>query len=405
MHDVIIIGAGASGLIAAHVCGADSLKVLLLEGKPRPGLKLRITGGGRCNISNLNMSHWAFHSRHSRTVKNVLAAFSHRKTMAFFEAAGVALQAENDGCLFPAAQSAQVVLDALLDRLGPNVSLQVSRKVTGIDDADGLFRVSCGSTVFSARAVILCAGGRSYPGTGSDGSGYPLAERLGHTIVPLRPALTPLATDDADWKALAGISLPCTLRTKTVDGRDIRYDGPLLFTHFGFSGLCVLSISRHWIENPDHPVVANFLPRENDTAFRETILRAEKDHPRRMVKTWLSEYLPLRLAETVVKKAGLEPSLILGGTTRKQRENLIRYLFHCPLPVSGPLGYAKAEVTSGGVDLSEVDPKTLESRIVPRLFLAGEILDVDGPIGGYNLQWAWSSGVVAAKGVVEVLKS
>lgn len=403
-YDVVIIGAGASGLIAADVCGAGSLKVLLLEGKPKPGLKLLITGGGRCNITNTGMHPAAFHTSHPRTVKNVLAAFPLRKTLDYFKRSGMEFQEENDGCLFPETQSAKTVMDALLKRLDPNVTLRVSSKADTLTVNHGLFRVTCGSVDFHSRAVLLCAGGCSYPRTGSDGSGYNLARMLGHSIVSPNPALTPLATDDPEWKTLAGISLPCRLRLKRDPGPDARFEGPLLFTHFGFSGPCVMNISRFWIQNPEQPVVANFLPAENDSSFRDKIVAAASDYPRRMVKTWLSEFLPARLAEVLMEKANLDQKQVTGQVTRKEREELIRCLIRCPLPISAALGYNKAEVTSGGVDLSEVNPKTLESVKVPRLFFAGEILDVDGPIGGYNLQWAWSSGYVAGMGAVKALK-
>ncbi len=328
-YDIVIIGAGASGLVAADVCGAASLKVLLLESKQKPGLKLLITGGGRCNISNTNMHVRHFNSRHPRTVKNVLAAFPLRKTLDYFKTSGVALHEENDGCLFPATQSAGTVLDALMKRLNPSVTLRPSSKVDHVAFADGVFRVSYGSSRVSARGVILCAGGSSYPQTGSDGSGFALAEMLGHSIIPISPALTPLATNDANWKNLAGIALPCSLSLKKNSGQDIKFEGPVLFTHIGFSGPCVLNISRYWIEHRDQPVVANFLPHEKETAFREKILGAVKDHPRQMVKTWLAGYLPARLSETIMKKAELDSAQVLGQMTRKEKERLIGHLFRC----------------------------------------------------------------------------
>lgn len=188
-------------------------------------------------------------------------------------------------------------------------------------------------------------------------------------------------------------------------GPAIAFEGPLLFTHNGFSGPCVLNISRYWIRNRHHPVIANFFPGENTASFNGKILQAAQNHPRQMVKTWLSTLLPARLAETLIKKTPIDEKQVLGQLTRKQREDLIDGVIRCPLPVSGASGYRKAEVTAGGVDLGEVNEKTLESNLIKGLFFAGEVLDVDGPVGGTNLQWAWSSGYLAAQGAVNCLKA
>jgi len=405
LYDVIIIGAGAAGLMAAAICGSKSLKVLLLEGKHRPGLKLLITGGGRCNASNVNIQYRMFNSTHPRTVKNALAAFSPRRTVAFFEQLGVALQAENDGNLFPVTQKAQTVCDALLRQAQKHVELRLSCKVSEINPFNAFLSVRFGNQSVYSKTVILCAGGQSYPQTGSDGSGFDLAERLGHTIVPLIPALTPLITDDREWKGLAGISLVCALSMQSDTNSATTFEGPLLFTHSGFSGPCVLNISRYWSRNRKHPVIASFLPRENAASFNEKVLQAAQSHPRQMVKTWLSTLLPARLAQIIIKKTQIDEKQVMGQLTRKQREDLIGGVIHCQLPVSGAAGYRKAEVTAGGVDLGEVNEKTLESKIVKGLFFAGEVLDVDGPVGGTNLQWAWSSGYLAAEGAVSSLKA
>ena len=404
LYDVIIIGGGAAGLMAATVCGAEPLRVLLVEGKHRPGLKLLITGGGRCNISNVNIQYRMFNSTHPRTVKNALAAFSPRRTVVFFRKLGVDLKAESDGNLFPVTQKAQTVCDALLGEAEKYAELRLSCKITEISPFNESLRVRCGNHSFYSKTVILCAGGQSYPQTGSDGSGFDLAQRLGHTIVPLIPALTPLVTDDREWKSLAGISIPCALSIQNDSGPSIAFEGPLLFTHNGFSGPCVLNISRYWIRNPQHPVVASFFPGENAASVNGKILQAAQNHPRQMVKTWLSTLLPARLAETLIQKTPMDEKQVLGQLTRKQREDLTDGLIRRPLPVNGASGYRKAEVTAGGVDLGEVNEKTLESKLIKGLFFAGEVLDVDGPVGGTNLQWAWSSGYLAARCAMNYLK-
>ncbi len=403
-YDVIIIGAGAAGLFAAGICGGASLSILLLEGKEKPGRKLLITGGGRCNISHVHVDYQDFNSRHPRTVKNILSAFSAPKTAEFFRHLGVITQADPDGNLFPITQSAATVLEALVRRLPANVNLQTARKVNDIRPEKGLLRVVCGRNRYCSRTILLCPGGSSYPLTGSDGSGFTLAKTLGHTIIPPGPALTPLLTKDPDWKQLSGISLPCSLRIKNDSGRDVAFEGPLLFTHKGFSGPCVLNISRHWIQSRNKTLWVNFLPRENESSLREKMLQAAKTNPKKTVKTWLSDQLPARLVEVILQKAGMDHHPVLGQIPKNQRETIIRQISGAPLPVSSAMGYRKAEVTAGGVDLSEVNAKTLESNIIPGLFFAGEVLDVDGPIGGYNLQWAWSSAFVAGQSITKRLK-
>ncbi len=403
-YDVGIIGAGAAGLIAAGVCGAADLRVLLLEGKGKPGRKLLTTGGGRCNISNVNIRYTDYNCPHPRTVKNVLAAFSPLKTAAFFKKIGVLLIQEPDGNLFPVSQSAKEVLEALLRHLPDTVELHTDRKVDAILREQGFFQVCSDRSRYLSKAVLLCPGGRSYPQTGSDGSGFLLAKGQGHAVTAIHPALTPLITQDPDWKKLAGITLPCALSLSTDSGREIRFEGPFLFTHAGFSGPCVLNISRHWINHQDKTIHANFLPGKNNTSLTAEILQATAEHPRKTLKTWLSERLPMRLGEAILHKAGLDENPTLARLPKQQREALIRQICACPLPVKAAMGYQKAEVTSGGVDLAEVNPKTLESTMVPGLFFAGEVLDVDGPIGGTNLQWAWSSGFAAGQGIIKYLK-
>ncbi|MFZ5569843.1 MAG: aminoacetone oxidase family FAD-binding enzyme [Thermodesulfobacteriota bacterium] len=402
-YDVIIIGAGAAGLLAAGFCGRGAPAVLLLEGKDKPGRKLLITGGGRCNISHATVDYRDFNCRHPRTVKHILAAFSASKTMDFFQRIGVTTRADAGGNLFPVTQSAATVLESLLRQLPKNVDLRTASKVREIHAEKKIFRIVCDQAHYFGRSVLLCPGGSSHPRTGSDGSGFALAGALGHTIVPPTPALTPLLTDDADWKSLAGITLPCRLWLEDDAGRQLRAEGPLLFTHKGYSGPCALNISRHWIHNRNRWVRVNFLPGESAAAIKESILQTAREHPRQTLKTWLAERLPGRLAQVLLEKSGLGNSPVLGQLAKHQRDACILQLLECPLPVSGAMGFGKAEVTAGGVDLAEVTPNTLESRIVPGLFFAGEVLDVDGPIGGYNLQWAWSSAFAAAQGTLRFL--
>jgi hypothetical protein len=248
------------------------------------------------------------------------------------------------------------------------------------------------------EAVVLATGGLSFPRTGSDGTGYAIAASLGHTIVPPVPALTPLAAEDAWCASLQGLACDAEL-TFWIEGRvDTRVRGSLLFAHFGYSGPAALDLSRHWhaAEGRARRVTASFVPEEtHDSLERSWIERAHD--PRRTVQRWLGARVPERMAGELCAAARVDGARALGQVPRETRAALLRQLLARELPVTGTLGYEKAEVTAGGVPLAEVDPRTLESRVVPGLFLCGEVLDVEGRLGGFNFQWAWSSGTVAGR--------
>jgi predicted Rossmann fold flavoprotein len=304
---------------------------------------------------------------------------------------------------FPREQSAKVVLQALIQascRAG--VVIQTGKKVNAVSEDRGIFRVSGEGFEYHAKTLVIATGGLSYPGTGSDGSGYSLAKSLGHRIFPTTPALTPLLTDDSGWKTLSGITLPVRLSVVTGGKKIVQSEGALLFTHIGFSGPAVLDISGPWIrcQAKQKDLIVNFLPerREADLSAEWTLEVA--GHSDRSWKRFLAQYFPERLTEVFLEKAGIDPKSRLDQVSRISRESLLRLLFNFRLSVSGAQGYEKAEVTAGGVDLREVDAKTLESNLCARLFFAGEVLDVDGRIGGFNFQWAWASGTVVGRAIV-----
>lgn len=400
------MGAGAAGLMAAIQCHRRGVpKVLLLDGKKHAGAKILMSGGNRCNVTNFHVTPKDYESENPRFVRDVLRAFPSEKAAAFFQELGVELALEAEGKYFPATHSAKTVLEALLREVRRRgVALQTGCRVAQIRREGNHFALRGEGFVVAARAVILCAGGMSHPATGSDGMGYRLAESFGHTLIPTTPGLTPLLTEDADWKKLSGVSLPCRL-TLWVDGKmRTAFEGPFLFTHFGFSGPAVLNISRHWVrQKKEHAVElrADFLPGSNEKKFFDQWTAAAQTHPSRHLKKFLADKLPVRFVEVLLKKIGLSENSILNQILRENRKRLAQSLFHFPLPVTDVFGYQKAEVTAGGVNLVEIDPKTMESRLQAGLFFAGEIVDVDGRIGGFNFQWAWSSGYVAASGAAK----
>ncbi len=401
--DVAVIGGGPAGLMAAISCASGGLRALVLDGKETIGAKLLISGGGRCNVTNLKADEKDYRSGEPRTVRNVLRAFPPERTLRFFKDLGVEMVLEEGTKYFPKEQSAKVVLQALLESCRQaGVVIERGKKVKTVLRKDGSFHLSGEGFEYAAGRLVIAPGGLSYPGTGSDGSGYALAQTLGHTIIPTTPALTPLLTSDAPWKSLSGITLPVELLL-FADGKHIaRSAGAFLFTHVGFSGPAALDISGPWLrcEKQGRELFVNFLPehREADLSAEWTTLAA--GHPDRSWRKSLSRHFPERLAEVLLRKYGIEPGIRIDQVSRKDREAFLRTLFKFPVKVSGTQGYDKAESTAGGVDLKEVDAKTLESKLCPGLFFAGEVLDVDGRIGGFNFQWAWASGTVAGQAVL-----
>ncbi|MDD5226036.1 MAG: NAD(P)/FAD-dependent oxidoreductase [Candidatus Omnitrophica bacterium] len=397
------MGAGPAGLMAAISCAEGKLRTLVIDSKNTIGAKLLISGGGRCNVTNLKVCEEDYHTGEPRTVRNILRAFPPERTVAFFREFGVAMVLEEGTKYFPKEQSAKVVLEALLrasSRAG--VVIEKGKKVKAVSREDGFFRVSGEGFDYSAKQLVIATGGLSYPGTGSDGSGYSLAKSLGHRILPTLPALTPLITNDPDWKSLSGITLPVELSI-LVDGKKIaRSDGALLFTHIGFSGPAALDISGAWLrcEAKEKILFVNFFPVRREADILLEFSRLVAAHADRSWKRALAQYFPGRLVEILLKKGGIDAGKRLDQISKKEREAFLDSLFRFPVKVTGAQGYEKAEVTTGGVDMKEVDAKTLESKLCPGLFFAGEVLDVDGRIGGFNFQWAWASGTVVGKAML-----
>jgi predicted Rossmann fold flavoprotein len=393
-YDLIIIGAGAAGLMAAQEAGRSGLSVLALEGQPSPGAKILLSGGGRCNATNAVVTEKDFNSGCPRTVRHVLEHFSPDEAVRFFEERGAPLRLEEDGKYFSSAGDANMVLRALLKTVdGSGAGIEYQRCVRNVRCQDGIFQVSGNGFALEGRALLVATGGLSYPATGSDGFGHALAKQFGHRISPLFPALTSWKTEDALWRALSGIAVPVRLTLWSADRKVIEKQGSLLFTHEGFSGPVVLDMSRHWgavQKEKDVRILVDFLPQAPELHLK-----------RRHLKNAFSEVLPLRLVEALLKKAEINGAKQYFNLRAAQRDAMEKILRSCPIPISGVMGWGKAEVTAGGVDLSELKGASLESKLQPGLFFAGEVLDVDGRVGGFNLHWAWASGIAAARGVLK----
>jgi predicted Rossmann fold flavoprotein len=408
--DVVIVGAGAAGLATAIFAArhAPGLRVRCLDGARTVGAKILVSGGSRCNVTNRIVTERDFWGGSSRVVRNVLRAFPADRAAAFFEELGVRLHEEEDGKLFPDTNRSRTVLDALLNeaaRLG--VTVESGHRVVGVQRTGDRLALSVNAETIAARAVAMATGGRSLPKTGSDGAGYDLVRGLGHGYVETTPALAPMVLDSDRQAALAGVSHPAVLSLR-INGRiAVRLEGSLLWTHFGMSGPVVLNLSRHWhqatLGAAKVEVFVNLLPGESFESLEAWWLEQERERPRAKAATVLATRLPAAVADAWLDLAGITPDQTMAHLGRDDRRRLVRAIVEGPLDVVDSRGYGFAEVTAGGIPLDEIEPATMQSRVCPGLYLVGEILDVDGRLGGFNFQWAWSSGWVAGHAIAKAL--
>lgn len=404
--EVAIIGGGAAGLATAIFTArrARGMRIAILDGAKKLGAKILVSGGGRCNVTNAVVKPTDFFGGSVHIIKRVLVALSVEQTIAFFRELGVSLHEEAFGKLFPDSNTARTVLDALVceaQRLG--VDIRCDHRVIGLTRTDGGFLISTIVGEIAADRVVLATGGLSLPKTGSDGFGYELARSLGHGIVPTTPGLAPLVLSGEFHKTLSGISLDAELTLRATGEKPRRIAGPMLWTHFGISGPAALDASRHWhrarLDGREVTITACFLPGRTFEEIEGGLLAQASSQPRSTIHHVLARELPTRMAEAVLRHLRIEPRVQMSHLSREDRRRLSRGLVEWPLPVINSRGYAYAEVTAGGVPLGEIDAATMESRICPGLYFAGEILDCEGRLGGFNFQWAWASGFVAAGGL------
>ena len=404
--DVAIVGAGAAGLATAIFARRlnPSRSVVLLDGAKKPGAKILVSGGGRCNVTNVSVTDADFNGGRRSIIRRVLRGFPVADTVAFFRAIGVPLHEEADGKLFPDSNRARDVVAALLrEAEAAGVVLRAGHRVRDLAPTDEGFRLVMSEGDLHARHVVLATGGRSLPKSGSDGAGLDIARRLGHTIVPTTPALVPLrlAEDEPLHRRLTGVAMHVELTVRADEAVTARIRGALLWTHFGTSGPATLDVSRHWLraglEGRTVALTASFCPGERFEDVEAWWTRAAAERPRASVPTVLATRLPASAAGAIVGALGLDAAPALAHLPRSERRRLAHALVEWPLPVTGSRGYNYAEVTAGGVDLGEIDSAAMASRVCRGLFLVGEILDVDGRVGGFNFQWAWASARVAAR--------
>ena len=399
--DIAIVGGGAAGLMAAIFAArnAPNKRVLVIDGAAKIGAKILIAGGGRCNVTHDVVEPDDFNGNRN-AIARILRTFPVAETIAFFRDLGVELKREETGKLFPVTDKARTVLDALL-RATRDAGAKIKTGTKVLECKPGFELVTASGTI-TANQVILATGGRSVPKTGSDGHGYTIARSLGHTVSDTFPGLVPLVIDEPHWiRELSGTSVDAELEVRSSTGRVLRRDrGSLLLTHFGLSGPVALDISRHWIaarrDDPGATLAVNFLP---GVSVDQTLMDAAAKKPRATVGSALRGRVPERILDRVA------PATPISQMKREQRREIVRTLTDLTVPVSRDRGFNYAEVTAGGVPLSEIDISTMASRVRPNLFLCGEILDVDGRIGGFNFQWAWATGRLAGSSAAAAARS
>ncbi len=411
--ELVIIGAGAAGMAAAIFAGEAATaagavpRIALLDGARRPGAKILVSGGGRCNVTNERVTPEDYEGGPRPMVRSVLRAFDEEATVRWMAGLGVQLKREPTGKLFPVSDDAHTVLDALTRRLREvGAELHAPARVTALRPLEGGgFDIALGEGEgWRARRVIVATGGLALPKSGSDGVGLAMLRALGHAIVPVTPALVPLVlepdkTPGGRFAELAGLTVEARLGLYDASGRRrCELTRSLLFTHFGLSGPAAMDFSRHWLrarleDREERWLAALGHPSLPTVEIAEAWLRERAAaHPRQGAAAALAELWPERLARLLG-----EPFGSLGQLRREERRELATRLARLPLPVHGDRGYSFAETSAGGVDLREVDVRTMESRRVPGLHLCGELLDVDGRIGGFNFQWAWATGYLAGR--------
>lgn len=402
--DGIVIGGGPAGMFAAITAAEQGKKVLLLEKNHRLGKKLLITGKGRCNVTNHCTGQEVLQNtpRNGRFLFSAMAAFPPEKTFAFFESHGCPLKVERGNRVFPVSDCAQSVLDCLqnqLRRLHVTVS---EERVTEILTAEGRVtgvRTDRGS--HEAGWVILATGGVSYPATGSTGDGYRMAEALGHTIVPQEGSLVPLEAEE-DCKQMQGLSLRNVgVKLLSAKGKVLYQDfGELLFTHFGVSGPTVLSASCH-MKGEGCRLLLDLKPALDEAKLDARILRDLEMYQNRAMENALTDLLPRSMIPVVLRRLEIAPDMQANSLTKQKRRALVELLKAFPVEILGKRPVSEAIITSGGVKVSEINPKTMESKLVPGLYFAGEIIDCDAYTGGFNLQIAWATAYAAAGSAAE----
>ena len=404
-YDIAVIGAGAAGSMAAIRAGQLNKRVILLEKNEIIGKKILMTGRGRCNLTNSGKLDTFIEkfARPGQFLRNAFYAFSNEDVMDFFKFNGLELKSERQGRVFPATDNARNVTQVLEKCLKDNkVDLRYKVRIRELKRDGKNFIMDTDGGPVTAGKIILATGGASYKETGSTGDGFQIAQTLGHTILPLRPGLVPLKTKEMWVKEVQGLTLKnirlCFIAGKKKIMSDV---GELLFTHFGVSGPLILDLSADIVrllsEEGQVSLLIDLKPGIDSGEMDDKLLREIKEHGGREIKTMLAEALPLKLAPLILRLVDIEAHKKVHQMNKEDRRKLAKILKGLPLTITGSLALEEAMVTCGGVSIKEIDPRTMESRIVPGLYFAGEVIEGGAPSGGYNLQQAFSTGYLAGE--------
>lgn len=403
--DVCIIGGGAAGLMASVFAARAGVSVAVVERNTSVGRKLLVTGRGRCNITHDgDIAHFvkAF-GFCGRFLKHSLYEFSPADTLEFFANLGIKIKNEQNGLIFPATDKAATVKNALLaeaQRLG--VTFIYGRRVESIVKDNSGFVVTASPDTIKCKSVIIATGGKSYPDLGSTGDGYKLAKHLGHNIIKPIPALISLVSSDKWLKGLQGVALPDVKVFAKVSGKKIASTGAMMFTGKGIGGPAIFEFSRFIAEDIANikgsmDINIDLIATDSEESFRQALQDAANAQPKKKALSFLSQLLPVKLATAIIASADIPDKTPLGQLSKKNRTKLVEMVKRLPLLITSSAGFAQATITRGGIDTKEIDQKTMQSKITPGLFFAGEVINADGPCGGYNLQIAWSTAALAGK--------
>ncbi len=400
--DLIVVGAGPAGLMAALLCAEAGLRIRILEKTAKPGRKLMLTGSGQCNLTHDGairefLPHYA---EHSNFIKRALLGFTNQDLMDFFTSRGIPLITRKDGKIFPAGLQAGMILNTLLNRIrAAGGILECNSAVTRIDVDSAGFYIETGKKKFQAQRVLMACGGLSYPQTGSDGTGWKIARELGHCLIEPRPALTPVYPYHFTWSHLAGLSFNSSIVSFGMDKKlKKQFSGELLITHKGFSGPVILHSSRYLAQG--HEISINFTGIPADQ-YNAQLLNQFRSHPTRNLENALSSgELTRKFVATLLEELGIDGTVNCAQVTQNQRKNWVNTITNYRCVVEKIGGFEVAMVTAGGVSTDEINPKTLESRQINSLYFAGEMINIDGDTGGFNLQAAFSTAVAAARSII-----
>ena len=401
--DVAIIGGGPAGMFAAITAAQQGKRVLLLERNDRLGKKLLITGKGRCNVTNDCDSGEILQNipRNGRFLYSAMTEFPPKRIMEFLENTGCALKTERGNRVFPVSDRSQSVLEALQKEMRRlNVTVRTARVKKIVTAEQGVCAVETDRGTFETGSVILATGGVSYPTTGSTGDGYAMAKELGHTVIEPQGSLVPLETAGSDCPDMQGLALR-NVAVKLVNAKNkVLYKdfGELLFTHFGVSGPTVLSASCH-LKGEGCRLIIDLKPALDEGKLNDRILRDLEMYQNRAMENALTDLLPRSMIPVVLRRLEIDPQMQANSLTKQKRRALVELLKAFPVEITGKRPVAEAIITSGGIKTSEIDPKTMESKLVPGLYFAGEIIDCDAYTGGFNLQIAWATAYAAGMSV------